>query len=210
MVVFNKVVFLNRNSRKVYFMKSGIKESIITAAQSTFKRYGFRKTTMDEIAYAARKGKSSLYYYFKSKEEVFQAVVEKEAAVLRAEIGLKVKEYDSAVEKLRAYIFVRMDGFKNWGNFYDALKDEYLSNYDFIEKIRIKYDKNEVDTITQIIQEGIKNNEFKSLNAGLTAKTILIAMKGLEGSLIVEKENESNIEKEIDDMLEILFHGICI
>lgn len=190
-------------------MKSDVKKNIITAAQSTFKRYGFRKTTMDEIAYAARKGKSSLYYYFNSKEEVFQAVIEKEAAVLRAEINLRVKEYDSAKDKLRAYIFVRMEGFNNWGNFYDALKDEYLSNYDFIEKIRVKYDKSEVDNIAQIIQEGIETNEFKSLNALLTAKTILIAMKGLESSLIVEKEKESSIEKEIDDMLEILFHGIC-
>lgn len=190
-------------------MKPDVRESIITAAQNTFKRYGFRKTTMDEIAYSARKGKSSLYYYFKSKEEVFQAVVEKEAAVLHAEIVLKVKEYDSAKDKLRAYIFVRMEGFKNWGNFYDALKDEYLSNYDFIEMIRATYDKSEIDTITRIIQQGIERREFKSLNAGLTAKTILIAMKGLESSLIVEKENESNVEREIDDMLEILFHGIC-
>lgn len=191
-------------------MKPGIRDNIIAAAQNTFKRYGFRKTTMDEIAYASHKGKSSLYYYFKSKEEVFQAVVEKEAAVLRAEIGLKIKEYGSAREKLRTYIFVRMQGFKNWGNFYDALKDEYLSNYEFIEKIRIKYDKGEIDTITQIISEGIEKGEFKNLNAGLTAKTILIAMKGLEGSLIVENEKESDFEKEIDDMLEILFHGICI
>ena len=191
-------------------MKVGVKDNIIAAAQITFKRYGFRKTTMDEIAYAARKGKSSLYYYFKSKDEVFQAVVEKEAAVLRAEIGLKVKEYSYAKEKLRAYIFIRMEGFKNWGNFYDALKDEYLSNYDFIEKIREKYDKSEIDTISQIIREGIETGEFKSLNAGLTAKTILIAMKGLEGPLIIDKENENSFAREIDDMLEILFHGICL
>jgi len=190
-------------------MKPDVKEHIIKAAQNTFKRYGFKKTTMDEIAYAARKGKSSLYYYFNSKEEVFQAVVEKEAAILRAEIALKVKEYTSAKEKLRAYIFVRMDGFKNWGNFYDALKDEYLSNYDFIEKIRVKYDKSEVESITKIIQEGIERGDFKNLNAGLTAKTILIAMKGLEGPLLLDDENKSNFTKEIDDMLEILFHGIC-
>lgn len=190
-------------------MKPDVKESIITAAQSTFKRYGFRKTTMDEIAYSARKGKSSLYYYFTSKEEVFQAVVEREATVLRAEISLKVNECNSAKEKLRAYISVRMGGFKNWGNFYDALRDEYLSNYNFIEMIRSKYDKSEINSITQIILQGIENEEFKELKAELTAKTVLIAMKGLESSLIVEKENDSNVEKEIDDMLEILFHGIC-
>ena len=113
------------------------------------------------------------------------------------------------MEKLRVYIYIRMDGFKNWGNFYEALKDEYLSNLDFIEKIRTKYDKNEIDTITQIIQEGIENKEFKNLNAVLTAKTIVIAMKGLEVPLLLEKDTKNNFKKEINDMLEILFHGIC-
>jgi len=190
-------------------MKPDVKEHIIKAAQNTFQRYGFKKTTMDEIAYAATKGKSSLYYYFKSKEEVFQAVVEKEAADLKSAITLKVKEANSAKEKLRVYIFVRMDGFKNWGNFYDALKDEYLSNYEFIEKIRVKYDQNEIDSITHIIREGIERGEFKNLNAGLTAKTILIAMKGLEAPLLLDDQKESNFAKEIDDMLDILFYGIC-
>jgi len=191
-------------------MKLNVRDNIITAAQDIFMRYGFRKTTMDEIAYASRKGKSSLYYYFKSKEEVFQAVVEKEAANLRAEIGLELKEYRLAKDKLRAYIFIRMKGFKNWGNFYVALKDEYLSNYDFIEKIRIRYDESETSSIKQIIEEGIREGEFKILNAGLTAKTVLIAMKGLEIPLIVDGNSTDNFEKEIDDMLAILFYGICV
>jgi AcrR family transcriptional regulator len=164
---------------------------------------------MDEIAHAAHKGKSSLYYYFKSKEEVFEAVVEKEAGSLRSEISSKVGECNSAKEKLRAYINVRMNGFRNWGNFYEALKDDYLSNLNFIEKIRTKYDKNEIDSITQIIQEGIENKEFKKLNAALTAKIVVIAMKGLEVPLLSERDTKNNFKKEINDMLEVLFFGIC-
>ena len=190
-------------------MKSDVKEKIVTVAQKTFQRYGFRKTTMDEIAYDARKGKSSLYYYFKSKEEVFQAVVEKEAGLLRAEINMHVDKCSSAVEKLQVYITTRMKGFRNWGNFYVALKDDYLSNLDFIEKIRVGYDKNEIEAITQIIHEGIENKEFKNMNGELTAKTIVIAMKGLEIPLLSVDETDGNLKKGIADMLEILFHGIC-
>ncbi len=190
-------------------MKLDVKEKIVSVAQRIFQRYGFRKTTMDEIAHEARKGKSSLYYYFKSKEEVFQAVVEKEAALLRSEINQNVGKCNSAVEKLQVYITTRMEGFRNWGNFYVALKDDYLSNLDFIEKIREKYDKNEIDSIKQIIHEGIENKEFKNMNADLTAKTIVIAMKGLEIPLLSADIAGGNLRKEISDMLEILFHGIC-
>ncbi|MBK6285487.1 MAG: TetR/AcrR family transcriptional regulator [Draconibacterium sp.] len=191
-------------------MKKDAKDSIVLVAQKMFKRFGFRKTTMDEIAVAARKGKSSLYYYFKSKEEVFEAVVEMEAATLRTDIIANIGKCNSAMEKLRVYIFVRMDGFRNWGNFYEALKDEYLSNYEFIEKIRIKYDRSETETITQIINEGIENKEFKDLNSALTAKIIVTAMKGLEIPLLTASDKKTNFKKEINEMLEVLFHGICI
>ena len=62
----------NRRIRKN--MRANSKQQIIEAAGVIFERYGFKKTTMDDIAYAAGKGKSSLYYYFKNKEQVFEAV----------------------------------------------------------------------------------------------------------------------------------------
>ena len=63
-----------------------IKNRIIEVAQDIFKKYGFRKSTMDEIAEAAGKGKSTLYHYFKSKEEVFAAVIEKESNIMFKEL----------------------------------------------------------------------------------------------------------------------------
>ena len=67
-------------------MKKNVKDNIISIAQGTFRKFGFRKTTMDEIAFVAGKTKSTMYYYFESTEEVFQAVVEKEVTQLRNEI----------------------------------------------------------------------------------------------------------------------------
>ena len=201
---------MDRISRKNSNMKTDVREKLVLVAQETFQRFGFRKTTMDEIAFAASKSKSSLYYYFKSKEDVFEAVVEKEAGLLRSEIIKKVGECDTAIEKLSVYIYVRMHGFKQMGNFYDALKDELLSNLGFIEKIRIKYDKNEIESITAIINGGIEKKEFKNLNTVLTAKTIVVAMKGLEVPLLMENTGKKNFKKEIDQMLEVLFYGICI
>ena len=44
------------------------RETILKIAQEIFSKYGYKKTTLDDIANAVRKGKSSLYYYFKSSE----------------------------------------------------------------------------------------------------------------------------------------------
>ncbi len=189
-------------------MKKNIKDNIIAIAQNTFRKYGFRKTTMDEIAFAAGKTKSTMYYYFESKEEVFKAVVEKEVLQLRSEIQDAVSKKHGAKQKLEAYILTRMKGFRKLGNFYELLKDEFLSNLEFAEKIRTVYDKNETEALAQIIQNGVENKEFKKLNASLTARTIVIAMKGLEAPALIET-NMNAFEKEIGDMLNILFYGIC-
>ena len=64
----------------------GMRENIVSAATEVFSRYGFKKTSMEDIARALRMGKSSIYYYFKGKEEIFQAVVDREANLLRVKV----------------------------------------------------------------------------------------------------------------------------
>jgi len=48
------------------------KETIVSVANRLFSRFGFHKTSMDEIAKVARKAKGSLYYHFASKEDLFR------------------------------------------------------------------------------------------------------------------------------------------
>ena len=57
------------------------KAMIVAAAANLFSRFGLEKTTMEDIAKASKKGKSSLYYYFKSKEQVFAEVIKKEMEI---------------------------------------------------------------------------------------------------------------------------------
>jgi len=68
-------------------MKAEEKKKIITTvAQSIFSKYGLLKTTVGEIAKAARVGKASLYHYFESKEDIFKEVIEKENRYMRERI----------------------------------------------------------------------------------------------------------------------------
>jgi len=55
-----------------------IREEILEEAQKLFRQFGLKKTTMEDIAKAMGKGKSTLYYYFCSKEDIFDAVILKE------------------------------------------------------------------------------------------------------------------------------------
>ncbi len=187
--------------------KDEVKETIINVARHIFSRFGFKKTTMDEIAIASRKGKSSIYYYFTSKEEIFQAVVEKEASMLKTELLKAISAVEDPREKLKAYVLVRMQTINNLSNFYNAIKNEYLSHLEFINQARVKYDKDEIQMVQNILNEGVKNNEFQIENTALAAFAIVTAMKGMEIPLFWEAE-EKNIEQRIDNLLNVLFYGI--
>lgn len=199
---------MKKNTSNEKNAKEDVKNFIINVAQKTFSHFGFKKTTVDDIAQAARKGKSSIYYYFNSKEEIFEAVVEKEATTLITEILNEINTTDDPKEKIRKYILARMNGIKNLGNFYNALKNDYLSSFESIERLRIKYDNEEHNIIKNILQEGIEKGFFKIENTDKTSKAIVTAMKGLEIPLIIS-DNENEIEDRLDGLLNILFYGIC-
>jgi AcrR family transcriptional regulator len=63
------------------------KDIIVSVANKLFSRFGFQKTSMDEIAKTARKAKGSLYYHFASKEELFKEVVSREMSVLKNQLS---------------------------------------------------------------------------------------------------------------------------
>ena len=190
-----------------YIPDTDVRQNIIDAARELFARYGFRKATMDEIARAARTGKSSLYHYFKSKEEVFQEVVEEEAAEVKAEISQAVAAAKTPQEKFRAYVLTRMTALQRVANFYSAFKDEYLESYGFIERLRENYNRYEIETIAAILKEGLEKGIFAVKNLELTAYTIFIAAKGLEYSWALEPDMKQ-VETNIDSMLDVLFNGL--
>jgi AcrR family transcriptional regulator len=184
-----------------------MKNSIIQVARSVFSKYGFKKTTMDDIARAAGKGKSSLYYYFKSKEEVFEIVLEYEVNLLRDELMNSINSDELPQMKLRTYVLTRMKMFHNLVNFYDSFRQEYFENYSFIERIRKRYDEEEYLIISKIIEEGIESKLFAAHNVELTTLAIIKAMKGFEFPWAAITDN-NRIESDIDNLLGILFYGL--
>lgn len=187
--------------------KDEVKEAIVNVARHIFSRFGFRKTTMDEIAVASRKGKSSIYYYFSSKEEIFKAVVEKEASIMKDELTKARQEAESPAEKLKIHVMVRMRTMEKLANFYSAIKDDYLSHLEFIDKVRKKYDQEEIQMMEAILVEGVEKGEFEIEDTSLAATAIVTVLKGMEIPLFWGVE-EQDIERRLDHLIHILFHGV--
>ena len=187
-----------------------IKNRIVEVAQNIFKKYGFRKSTMDEIAVAAGKGKSTLYHYFKSKEEVFAAVIEKEGNTMFRELNKIITANIDCKTKIKRYVTTRMELISRLSNLYSAIKSDYLNHFNFIQKYRIKYDEYEILFIEQILQDGINKKEF-NINEDDTkiyAYGIATALKGLEIPFFLE-DRYAKVNNRLDSMLNILIYGLA-
>jgi AcrR family transcriptional regulator len=193
-----------------YSAKESIRNHIIQIARDIFSKFGFKKTTIDDIAQALGKGKSSIYYYFKSKEEIYKEVINNEAEKLRDEIYRKVIHTDlHPKDKLRNYVLTRMRFLHELSYFNETARNDYLKNFAFVERIREKYDREEHDIILNILNEGMNKNVFRLKEVDFAAMAFLTAMKGLEVSLFIKKEYSiENLEQRLDEMLEIIFYGL--
>ncbi len=185
--------------------KTLLKDIIIQASREVFSKIGYKKTSIEYLSKVINKKKSSIYYHFKSKEEIFQAVLEYEANILRQEIMKKLLTKKSASDKLFIYVQTRMNYIKKLLNFYNALRDDYFNKIPFIEKMRKKFDEEEISIIRNILVEGVVTKEFNIQRPDLAAIAIFTAMKGLEIPFVKDLED---IDDKLTYLMNILFYGI--
>jgi len=185
------------------------REKIIKVARSIFRRYGYSKTTMEDIAKALNKGKSTLYYYFKSKEDIFAALIEDEANKIQNGLLQVINRKVDTKALLRAYFMKRMDYSNRIARFYNNVKEEYLDVYHIIDKYRKRFDEFEIMALKNILLRGIQNKEVRISIDELdpVAYGIASAIRGLEIPFFVESKYVY-FKERMNVLLDLLFYGL--
>jgi len=136
---------------------------IIRGAGVLFEKYGLRKTTMEDIAREVGKGKSSLYYYFPSKFEIFEAVIEQETREFFQEAEDSINHALTAIQKLKAYSRARFSCIRKLSNLSQVARNNLLDNPDLFIALKKKYELRQAAIVKKIIATGIGTGEFKPL-----------------------------------------------
>ncbi|MFH6983388.1 TetR/AcrR family transcriptional regulator [Marinoscillum luteum] len=158
-----------------------VRDEIVLSAQKLFQQFGLKKTTMDEIAADCEKAKSTLYHYFKSKEEVYEAVVDVELVNLRRHVKVLVDGHKSLNDKIETYFNEFHRELLNKVNIYRIVKQELASNSmkDFYFEKIMKY---EISYVTRLLEDGYDSDEFKSVSREdipWFSETLLAAFLGI-------------------------------
>src|SRR4030042_4489907 len=83
--------------------KENKKDQILAAASECFARFGYKKTTLDDIGKKIGLNKASIYHYFKSKEEIFTQIVLNEFEQFITKLHQHIEEDMICEQKILVY-----------------------------------------------------------------------------------------------------------
>ncbi|PWT77877.1 MAG: hypothetical protein C5B59_02960 [Bacteroidetes bacterium] len=187
-----------------------ITAEIVAGARTLFEKFGLKKTTMEDIAREVGKGKSSLYYYFPSKYEIFEAVVNQEIGELFKTAYKAIEKATTAKDKLKAYTRVRLGKINKMANLSQVIKNDLMDNMEVVLKIKKKHAATQVKMVKQIIAEGVAKGEFKKIGDGdidLTAFLFTATLTGISNPLCIDGEFP-DLSQKVDEIVDVMVEGI--
>jgi AcrR family transcriptional regulator len=153
---------------------------ILRAASLCFAKYGYDKTTMDDIGKSIGLNKASLYYYYKNKESIYKEVILLETddyiKILREKIG----SISDCCDKIITYLIERFKYFKEKIILHKlSIEESFDIKKMCMEFIGMLYEK-EIDFLSEIIEDCIKNKTFKECDTKKIADMLLSFSNGLK------------------------------
>lgn len=188
---------------------SKTKKQLIDVARELFASRGRRNITMNDIAEASKKGRRTLYTYFKSKDEVYKAVIENEVNLVIEALEENAKKTLEAFEKLKNHIFIHLDSIKNSVTRNGTLRADFFRDIYEVERSRRRMDVAELKLIKNILDEGLKSGNFKEMDSEMLSTIILYSLRGLEIPYI-RQNLSSEFDKNKHEIVEFVFRGIWV
>lgn len=170
-------------------LKDPFREEILNGAKELFERFGFKKTTMEDIARQVGKSKSALYYYYKTKEEIFEAVVLRDIEASQALVAEAVKKEESATSRFRVLFTTLLEDVKQKANKFGVFKSDLYENHFLFDNIIKKRDSYLEELIKDILILGISQHEVKMMNTAemsLWATMINMTLKATASRIFLE------------------------
>jgi len=193
------------------------KQQIKNAAIKMFGAYGYKKTTLEDITGTLGMKKNSLYYYYESKEALFYDIITCE---VEDHIKLQNAVFDkniSAEKKINEIVNNLISFIKERTTRYSIRVKSYIEIAKVIRDSNPKFSHTECDLLGKIINQGIKNGEFKKHNAEELAEdlkmlieSIIVANYSLSDSEFVNEIDYDTISATIVRMVKYIIDGIKI
>ena len=179
---------------------------LVEVARILFAKNGLENTTMNDIAVASKKGRRTLYTYFKNKEELYYAVIETELERLTQKMSEVALRNIPPEEKLLELVFAHLNLIKEAVFRNGNLRAEFFRDIWMVEKVRKNFDLAEINLIQKVLTEGKQQQIFEIQNLPLISDIIHYCIKGLEVPYIYGRLGEGLNQETCKPMVQTLLN----
>lgn len=173
---------------------SKTRAKLVDVARLLFAKHGVDATTMNDIALASKKGRRTLYTYFKSKEQIYMAVVESEMESLSNEMARTADKEIAPDQKILELIMTHLEAIKTVVYRNGTLKAGFFRDIWRVENVRKNFDMTEIKLFRQVLEEGMEQGIFQIDDVNIAADILHYCIKGIEVPYI-----RGHIGEELDD-----------
>ena len=167
---------------------------LVDVARQLFAKKGVEATTMNDIAMASKKGRRTLYTYFKNKDQIYMAVVESELKMLSDTMDKVARKPTVPDKKILELITTHLDIIKMAVYRNGTLRADFFRDIWRVEAMRKYFDNNEIKLFREVLREGKDQGVFDIDNVEITADILHYCIKGIEVPYI-----RGQIGEDLDD-----------
>jgi AcrR family transcriptional regulator len=199
-----------RTKTQIAHLRNKRKAQILQAASIVFSRKGFHAANVSDVAAEAGVSQGTVYHYFDSKDDLFMAVFETwETGYLNREVLNAMNISTSASERLH-YLVRAVEMYMDQAEEFFPASLEFWSHIHRDAAIRegVRHIFAELRAIVaQLIQDGIDQGEFVSIDSETTASLLIAAYDGLILQWMADPSSV-NWQTVSETLIELVFHGL--
>ncbi|OLS12176.1 MAG: TetR family transcriptional regulator [Promethearchaeota archaeon CR_4] len=167
--------------------KENKKEQILAAASECFARFGYKKTTLDDIGKKIGLNKASIYYYFKSKEEIFTSIVLGEFQQFISKLHQEIEEGMICEQKILVYFEEKLNFWFQKSMILPQITEiepeklQQLMEASGFETF-LKIEQGEKSFLANILKNCIKKGQIKDCDVDKTSELMFALVDGVKGN----------------------------
>jgi AcrR family transcriptional regulator len=187
------------------------REAILDAAEKLFGRFGYRKTTVQEIAEEAKIGKGTVYLHFESKESVALSTIDRLIQRVVDRLEAIAASEEPAGERIRAMlverVMIRFDGVQDYSSRIDELLSQIRN--DLLLRRRY-YFQAEAAILARVLKQGRASGEVETESPMATARAMIAATNSLLPYDLSARElgRRVDVERQIREVVDLILEGV--
>lgn len=188
---------------------------IVQAARECFARFGYDKTTLDDIGRMVGLNKASLYYYYKNKEAIFGEVILHEMEDAMQMLCAKIDQMPGCRDKILTYIREKLRYMQNLINVHNFSMEMVRRVQPALGHLFQQIREKEINFINEILLGCVEHGMMKPCDTRRIAHAILTVMDAMKieafqgtDTRFVEKIDMNALEEEVVFTVSLMLDGL--